>query len=80
MLPKQIDIEVPLLKVLIQLGGKGKPPDIYPLITKAFPEVPQEDFLEQISTGGKQMDKPNPMGTPGALWKGLMWLLFDNLR
>jgi restriction system protein len=54
MLPKQRDVEVPLLKVLIQLGGKGKPQDIYPLITTAFPDVPQEDFLEQIPTGANK--------------------------
>lgn len=54
MLPKQKDIEIPLLKVLIQLGGRGKPSDIYPLVKKAFPDVPPEDFLESIPSGGNK--------------------------
>jgi len=54
MLPKEKDIEVPLLKALSQLGGQGKPNDIYPLVTKAFPKIPAEDFLEQISTGANK--------------------------
>lgn len=51
MLPKQKDIEIPLLKVLVEIGGEGRPKEIYPLVTKKFPEVPSEDFLEQISRG-----------------------------
>jgi restriction system protein len=49
MLPKQKDVEIPLLEILLQLGGRGKPQDIYPLVTKAFPDIPEEDFLKQIS-------------------------------
>jgi hypothetical protein len=37
MLPKQKDIEIPLLRVRVQIAGRGKPPDIYPLVKKAFP-------------------------------------------
>jgi len=33
MLPKQKDIEVPLLEVLVEIGGQGKPLDIYPIQT-----------------------------------------------
>lgn len=54
MLPKQKDIEIPLLQVLAHLGGQGKPSEIYPLITRSFPNVPPEDFLEQISTGANK--------------------------
>jgi len=51
MLPKQKDIEIPLLQVLVELGGEGRPKEIYPLVTAKFPTVPKEDFLEQISRG-----------------------------
>jgi restriction system protein len=51
MLPKQKDIEIPLLEVLVEIGGEGRPKEIYPLVTAKFPEVPREDFLEQISRG-----------------------------
>jgi restriction system protein len=52
MLPKQKDIEVPLLEVLVELGGKGKTTDIYPLVTKKFPEIKDEDLTETLPSGG----------------------------
>ena len=54
MLPKQKDVEIPLLEIIIELGGRAKPQLIYPLITKRFSDVPPEDFLEQIPTGGNK--------------------------
>ena len=54
MLPKQKDIEVPLLEVLIELGGKGKPKEIYPLVTKKFPEIGNEDLSETLPSGGSK--------------------------
>ena len=44
MLPSQSMIERPLLEALIELGGKGKPRDIYPLVTKRFPKLTDEDL------------------------------------
>lgn len=35
-LPKQKDVEIPLLRVLSDLGGKAKPKEVYPLVAKAF--------------------------------------------
>ena len=35
-LPKQTDVEIPLLEVLVEIGGHGKPKDIYELVTKKF--------------------------------------------
>ena len=52
MLPKQKDIEVPLLEVLVELGGRGKPKEIYPLVTKKFPEIREEDLAETLPSGG----------------------------
>lgn len=51
MLPKQRDIEVPLLKVLVELGGQGKPKEIYPLITSKFPVIRDEDLAETLPSG-----------------------------
>lgn len=53
-LPKQKDLEVPLLEVLIQVGGQGKPKEIYPLITKKFPEIRDEDLAETLPSGGNR--------------------------
>lgn len=52
MLPKQKDIEVPLLEVLVELGGQGKTKEIYPLVTKKFPEIKDEDLTEVLPSGG----------------------------
>jgi len=54
MLPKQKDIEVPLLEVLVELGGQGKPKEIYPLVTKKFPEIGDEDLAETLPSGGSK--------------------------
>ena len=51
MLPKQRDVEVPLLEVLVALGGEGRPKDIYPLVTQKFPEIREEDLLETLPSG-----------------------------
>ena len=53
-MPKQSEIEVPLLEVLNSLGGSGKPKEIYPLITKKFPELTQEDLNEIMVSGGNK--------------------------
>ena len=53
-MPKQTDIEIPLLKVLVQLGGQGKAKDIYPLVTEIFPQLTQEDLDERIVSGGNK--------------------------
>lgn len=54
MLPKQKDIEIPLLEVLVELGGQGKPREIYPLVTKKFPEIRDEDLIETVPSGGNK--------------------------
>ncbi|WP_062350144.1 restriction endonuclease [Bacillus kwashiorkori] len=50
-MPQQSDIEIPLLQVLIDLGGQGRPKDVYPLVTKKFPELTRED-LEEVMVSG----------------------------
>jgi restriction system protein len=42
--PKQIEIEVPLLEALVELGGEAKPRDVYPLVTKRLPHITAEEL------------------------------------
>jgi len=51
MLPSQKEIEIPLLQVLVELGGQARPKDIYPLVAKKFPEVPKVKFEERHKSG-----------------------------
>jgi restriction system protein len=50
-LPKQKDVEVPLLEVLVEISGQGRPKDIYPLMAKKFPLIREEDLLETLPSG-----------------------------
>lgn len=52
MLPKQNDIEIPLLKVLVELGGQGRPQEIYPLVTEKFSDITADDLNETLQSGG----------------------------
>ena len=54
MLPKQVDIEIPLLNALKKLGGKAKPQDIYAEVTKSFPNLTPADLNEQLLSGGNR--------------------------
>ncbi|MDQ3199818.1 MAG: restriction endonuclease, partial [Verrucomicrobiota bacterium] len=47
--PKQIEIEIPLLRALDELGGAPKPRDVYPVITKAFAhQLTEEDLAARL--------------------------------
>jgi len=48
-LPKQKDVEIPLLYVISEFGGEAKPRDIYPRITAFFPQITQADLRETVS-------------------------------
>jgi len=37
--PKQFEIEIPLLQTIQELGGSGKPKEIYPLVSKHFAQL-----------------------------------------
>jgi restriction system protein len=54
MLPKQKDIEIPLLKVLVELGGQGRPQEIYLLVREKFPDVTADDLNETLQSGGNR--------------------------
>lgn len=51
MFPKQKDIEVPLLRAIIDKGGYAKPKDIYPLVTKEFKCLTKEDLEIRLPRG-----------------------------
>jgi restriction system protein len=40
--PKQSDVEVPLLRVLIESGGSAKPQAVYPKVAQHFPDLSPE--------------------------------------
>jgi restriction system protein len=46
--PKQVDIELPLLKSLVELGGAGKPSDVYPLVAKHFPSLTPDEQDQRL--------------------------------
>jgi restriction system protein len=46
--PKQYEIEIPLLKTIEELGGSGKTTDIYPRVTKYFPQLTEEDLIAKL--------------------------------
>jgi restriction system protein len=51
MLPKQSQIELPLLEVLAKLGGQAKPKDVYQQLRAYFPEVTEEDLARRYKGG-----------------------------
>ncbi|MBO8161780.1 MAG: restriction endonuclease [Thermosipho sp. (in: Bacteria)] len=53
-MPKQREIEIPLLQVLFEIGGSGKPSEIYPLVTQKFPQLTQEDLQATLASGGNK--------------------------
>lgn len=46
--PRQGELEEPLLVALVELGGKAKPRDVYPVIAKYFPELTPDEFEERL--------------------------------
>lgn len=46
--PRQAEIELPLLQALVELGGEGRPRDIYPLVAKRFPQLTPEEQEEPL--------------------------------
>jgi restriction system protein len=49
-IPKQTEIEVPLLRALIELGGKARPRDVYPLLEKQL-GISDADLAERLLHG-----------------------------
>ncbi|MFI5102284.1 MAG: restriction endonuclease [Terriglobales bacterium] len=54
MMPKQQEMEIPLLTALDKLGGKARPQDVYATVTKLFPALTDADLAEQLQSGGNR--------------------------
>jgi restriction system protein len=46
--PKQYEIEIPLLQTIHELGGAAKTTDIYPRVSKYFPQLTEEDLVAKL--------------------------------
>lgn len=53
-MPKVHEIEVTLLRALHSLGGKAPAKEVYPTVTKEFPQLTPGDIAEQLPTGGNK--------------------------
>lgn len=56
MIPKQRQIEVPLLTVLADRGGSARPSDVFEGIKKHLPELNEADLLELRPTGESRFE------------------------
>ncbi len=54
MLPKQSEIELPLLRVLDEIGGKAKPSEIYPHLQRHFSEITESDLQTILPSGANK--------------------------
>lgn len=54
MMPKNSEIQIPLLKCLEELGGRARPPEIYAHIKKFFPNLTEADIAEPLPSGGNK--------------------------
>jgi hypothetical protein len=50
-LPKQKEIEIPLLREIEATGGQARPQDLYPKITARFPQITKNDLKETVVGG-----------------------------
>lgn len=53
-LPRLAEIELALLRALSTLGGKASPKQVYPEVTKQFPELTPEQLAELLPSGGNR--------------------------
>jgi len=51
-LPKQDDMELPLLREIENMGGEAHPSDLYPKVTAYFPQITQADLNLTTKQGG----------------------------
>ena len=50
-LPKQKEVEIPLLRSIEAMGGEVKPLEVYPKVTAYFPQIAEDDLKETIAGG-----------------------------
>ena len=51
MMPRQSEIEIPLLKALVKLGGEAPSKEVYPHVTEQFPQLTEEDLAARMENG-----------------------------
>lgn len=51
MIPRQFEIEIPLLKALDTLGGEAPSKEVYPIVSKAFSQLTDEDLTARLANG-----------------------------
>lgn len=49
-IPRQRDVEVPLLRVIQSLGGQAEPRTVYPLVAKYFPDLTEEEQNQRMES------------------------------
>lgn len=54
--PKQSEIELPLLRLLHELGGRSQPKELYPKLAELFPQLTEEDLSARLPS--KPVDLP----------------------
>jgi restriction system protein len=54
MMPVQAEVEIPLLRVIRELGGQARPRDIYPRVTAMFPQLTDEDLAVTLKHGERK--------------------------
>ncbi len=81
--PKQSEIELPLLKLLHQLGGKAEPKELYPKLRENFPQLTEDDVTARLPSSPstfrwhnlvqwsrqKLVDKGELDGSTRGVWK-----------
>jgi DGQHR domain-containing protein len=51
MMPKQSEMEIPLLRCLEEIGGRGAPQSVHSRIGKFFPDLTQADLAQTLAGG-----------------------------
>jgi len=81
--PRQVEIEIPLLKVLAELGGASPPREVYGRVAKHFPTLTSEELEERLPNypstrkwtnlvqwvRQRLVDSGDIDGTEGGVWK-----------
>lgn len=53
--PKQIDIEIPLLQVLIAAGGRARAQEAIEQVTTYFPDLTPDDLTMKTPSGTEKL-------------------------
>ena len=71
-LPKQDDIELPLLEEIEGMGGQAQPSELYPKVTIRFPQITQADLNRTTKQGGSKWENRIQFARQKLVEKGQM--------